>query len=99
MPAAVPTWLKPGHREAPFTGLVRVAVLGPPLTAGCPSGTISPSPVYGASRCPGFSPPLTPGPCPMSRNYYGEIHLHMIWHTKDSLPLLTPQLEPVVHRY
>jgi putative transposase len=35
----------------------------------------------------------------MSRNYYSEIHLHMVWHTKSSLPLLTPQIEPFVHRY
>lgn len=35
----------------------------------------------------------------MSRNYYSEIHLHIVWHTKDSAPLLTPQVEPFVHRY
>jgi putative transposase len=36
---------------------------------------------------------------PMSRNYYSEIHLHLTWHTKDSLPLLTPDTEPLAHRY
>ena len=34
----------------------------------------------------------------MSRNYYSEIHLHMVWHTKESSPLLTPQVEPHAHR-
>ena len=35
----------------------------------------------------------------MGRNYYSEINLHLTWHTKDSLPLLTPQVEPLVHHY
>ncbi|HEX4590286.1 MAG TPA: IS200/IS605 family transposase, partial [Gemmataceae bacterium] len=35
----------------------------------------------------------------MSRNYYSEIHLHVIWHTKESSPLLTLEIEPSVHRY
>ena len=35
----------------------------------------------------------------MSRNYYSEIHLHIVWHTKESSPLLTPQIETFVHRY
>jgi len=34
----------------------------------------------------------------MSRNYYSEINLHLTWHTKESTPLLTPRVEPVVHR-
>ena len=34
----------------------------------------------------------------MSHNYYSEINLHLTWHCKDSLPLLTPQVEPVAHR-
>jgi REP element-mobilizing transposase RayT len=34
----------------------------------------------------------------MSRNYYSEIHLHITWHTKESQPLLTPRIEPVVYR-
>jgi putative transposase len=33
----------------------------------------------------------------MSRNYYAEIHLHVVWHTKESLPLLTPEVEAFVH--
>ena len=33
----------------------------------------------------------------MSRNYYSEINLHATWHTKNSMSLLTPELEPVVH--
>jgi putative transposase len=35
----------------------------------------------------------------MPHNYYSEIQLHITWHTKNSLPLLTPSIEPLVHRY
>ena len=35
----------------------------------------------------------------MSRTYYCEINLHITWHCKDSLPMLTPQAEPLAHRY
>ncbi len=35
----------------------------------------------------------------MSRNCYSEINLHLTWHTKNSLPLLTPQVEGLAHRY
>ena len=35
----------------------------------------------------------------MSRNYYSEINLHLIWHTKESLPLLTPQVQGLAYRY
>ena len=35
----------------------------------------------------------------MSGNYYSEINLHVVWHTKRSLPLLSPQIEPAVHRF
>jgi putative transposase len=35
----------------------------------------------------------------MSRNFHSEINLHITWHTKDSLPLLTPSVEEFVHRY
>jgi putative transposase len=35
----------------------------------------------------------------MAHNYYSEINLHITWHTKESLPLLTPMVEPLVHRY
>ena len=34
----------------------------------------------------------------MPHNYYSEINLHVTWHTKNSLPLLTPTVEPLVHR-
>ena len=34
----------------------------------------------------------------MSRNYYSELHLHMVWHTKLSQPLLAPHVEAVVHQ-
>jgi putative transposase len=35
----------------------------------------------------------------MSHNYYSEINLHLTWHTKTSLPLLTPTVEPLAHRF
>ena len=35
----------------------------------------------------------------MSRNCYSEINLHFTWHTKDSLPLLSPRVESLAHRY
>jgi putative transposase len=35
----------------------------------------------------------------MSRNYYSEINLHLVWHTKNSLPLLTHEIEPLAHRF
>ena len=35
----------------------------------------------------------------MGRNYYSEINLHLTWHTKTSLPLLTPEVEPLTHRH
>ncbi len=35
----------------------------------------------------------------MSRHAYSEIHLHVVWHTKRSAPLLTSAIEAFVHRY
>jgi hypothetical protein len=35
----------------------------------------------------------------MSRNYFSEINLHIIWHTKDSAPLLVPDVEEFTHRW
>ena len=34
----------------------------------------------------------------MGRGYYSEINLHVTWHTKQSLPLLSPKVEAFVHR-
>ena len=34
----------------------------------------------------------------MSRNYYGEINLHLVWRTKDSAPLLTPFVMPAAFK-
>lgn len=34
----------------------------------------------------------------MSKNYYSEINLHLTWHTKDSIPLLTQVVEPLAYR-
>jgi len=35
----------------------------------------------------------------MSRNFYSEINLHLVWHTKNSIPLLTPTVEPLAHHF
>jgi len=35
----------------------------------------------------------------MSRNYYSEINLHIVWHTKTSSPLLTPAVESLAHHW
>jgi len=35
----------------------------------------------------------------MSRNFYSEINLHLVWHTKDNLPLLTETIEPRAHHF
>lgn len=34
----------------------------------------------------------------MSHNYYSEINLHIVWHTKNNSPLLTPTVEPIAYR-
>lgn len=34
----------------------------------------------------------------MGHNYYSELNLHLTWHTKESLPLLTERVEPLAHR-
>ena len=35
----------------------------------------------------------------MSGNYYSEINLHLTWHAKESLPLITDRIEPILYRY
>jgi putative transposase len=35
----------------------------------------------------------------MSKNYYSEINLHLIWHTKLSQPALTGRVETLTHEY
>jgi putative transposase len=35
----------------------------------------------------------------MSGNFYSEINLHLTWHTKESLPLITKRVEPILYRY
>src|SRR5262249_40418319 len=37
------------------------------------------------------------GGCIMGQQFYSEINLHFVWHTKHSLPLLTPKLEKAAH--
>ncbi len=33
----------------------------------------------------------------MANNYYSEINLHLVWHTKLSRPLLTPDVEAMTY--
>ncbi|WP_339910552.1 IS200/IS605 family transposase [Symmachiella dynata] len=35
----------------------------------------------------------------MSRNYYSEINLHIVWHTKQSRPLLSLEIETATHAF
>src|SRR5438309_683553 len=35
----------------------------------------------------------------MSQNVYSEINLHFVWHVKQSLPLISEQIEPGLHRF
>jgi putative transposase len=35
----------------------------------------------------------------MPRNVYWELFYHLIWRTKDSMPLLTERVEPLTHKY
>ncbi|MGO8749497.1 MAG: IS200/IS605 family transposase [Thermoguttaceae bacterium] len=35
----------------------------------------------------------------MSRNYYSEIQLHLTWHTKESAPMLTPDVEKFLYHW
>ncbi len=34
----------------------------------------------------------------MSKSYYSEINLHLVWHTKENIPLLTSTIEPLAYR-
>jgi REP element-mobilizing transposase RayT len=33
----------------------------------------------------------------MAAHVFHEIYLHLTWHTKDDVPLITAELEPLVH--
>ena len=35
----------------------------------------------------------------MSRSYYSEINLHIVWHTKNSRPMLAPNVEAAIHAW
>ena len=35
----------------------------------------------------------------MSSHVFHEIYLHLNWHTKADSPLLTPTVEPIVHKF
>lgn len=35
----------------------------------------------------------------MAAHVFHEIYLHLVWHTKESLPLITPELEPEVFEF
>ncbi|MBY0309127.1 MAG: IS200/IS605 family transposase [Phycisphaerales bacterium] len=35
----------------------------------------------------------------MPRNVYWELYYHLVWRTKDGVPLRTAKVEPLTHRY
>ena len=35
----------------------------------------------------------------MSRRSYSEINLHLVWHVKSSLPVITAEIEPPLYKY
>ena len=35
----------------------------------------------------------------MARHVYSEINLHITWHVKQSLPIISPEIEPCLHKY
>ena len=35
----------------------------------------------------------------MSRRSYSEINLHLVWHVKSSLPVITAEIEPRLYKY
>ena len=35
----------------------------------------------------------------MPRNVYWELFYHIVWHNKESAPMLTPKVEPLTHKY
>ena len=35
----------------------------------------------------------------MSKNYYAEINLHLTWHTKLNMPVLTGRVETLTHQF
>jgi hypothetical protein len=88
-----------------LSGFPPEALLGPGVYAGlderndilplvCPLRV--PTPVYGRSPCGGFSQDETsPGSALVSQLLQRN---HLTWHAKDSLPLLTPHVEPLAQR-
>lgn len=55
------------------------------------------SPVHGASRRSALATRFIERI--MAQNFYSEINLHIVWHTKESSPLLLPKVEAVVQHY
>ena len=35
----------------------------------------------------------------MARHVYAEINLHITWHVKESLPIISPEIEPGLHKH
>lgn len=35
----------------------------------------------------------------MSHDFYSDINLHVVWHTKNGMPLLSAPVQEFVHRY
>src|SRR5437899_1149271 len=76
---------------SPVHGACRASVVGPPLHGGSGSDD---NPPVSQPRSRGFPLFRLSSVCPrttMSRNYYSEMHLHVVWHAKLSRPLLTPE--------
>ena len=35
----------------------------------------------------------------MARHVYSEINLHITWYVKESLPIISPDIEPGLHKH
>ena len=94
-----------GVLEPDLSGFPPEAVFGPAFTPGWRSAIVSQSsacvegPFTGVLAVRASAKRTRTPAVPMSRNYYSEINLHLTWHTKDSLPLLSDEVEPLAHRY
>jgi putative transposase len=76
-------------------------LLGPGVDAGfryAPLPFFPPGPFTGLQLRMSLSPDV-PTEAAMSKNCFSEIHLHLTWHTKESAPMLTPEVEAFVHRW
>jgi hypothetical protein len=75
---------QPGSLGFPRSGI------RPALQGGYISGNNNSTPVYRGSRCRALANRRE-----KTHDYYSEIHLHMVWHVKESKPWLTPSVEKI----